>query len=85
MREIIDNYKEYLLQNDKSENTVYAYVTDVNLYSKFVEKKQMQLFKSDNVAIIVNSFFIIYTSFFMVILYHSSIGSVNTFLLFFFY
>ncbi|MDD5793859.1 tyrosine-type recombinase/integrase [Clostridium sp. HCP1S3_B4] len=51
MREIIDNYKEYLLQNDKSENTVYAYVTDVNLYSKFVEKKQMQLFKSDNVAI----------------------------------
>lgn len=51
MIEIIDNYKEYLLQNDKSENTVYAYVTDVNLYSKFVEKKQMPLFKSDNVAI----------------------------------
>ena len=33
MIEIINNYKDYLLQNDKSENTVYAYVTDVNLYS----------------------------------------------------
>ena len=31
MLEIIENYKEYLFKNDKSENTVYAYVTDVNL------------------------------------------------------
>jgi integrase/recombinase XerD len=40
-----------LLQNDKSENTVYAYVTDVNLYSKYLEKKEMNLYTSDNVAI----------------------------------
>ena len=51
MIEIINNYKDYLLQNDKSENTVYAYVTDVNLYSKYLEKKKMNLYTSDNVAI----------------------------------
>ena len=51
MIEIISNYKDYLLQNDKSQNTVYAYVTDVNLYSKFLEKKKMNLYTSDNVAI----------------------------------
>ena len=43
MIEIINNYKDYLLQNDKSENTVYAYVTDVNLYSKYLEKKEMNI------------------------------------------
>ena len=51
MIEIINNYKDYLLQNDKSENTVYACVTDVNLYSKYLEKKEMNLYTSDNVAI----------------------------------
>ena len=51
MREIINNYKAYLLQNAKRENTVYAYVTDVNLYSKYLEKKEMNLYTSDNVAI----------------------------------
>ena len=51
MIEIINNYKDYLLQNDKSENTVYAYVTDVNIYSKYLEKKEMNLYTSDNVAI----------------------------------
>ena len=51
MIEIINNYKDYLLQNDKSENTVYAYVTDVNLYSKYLEKKEINLYTSDNVAI----------------------------------
>ncbi|MBS5926097.1 MAG: tyrosine-type recombinase/integrase [Clostridium sp.] len=51
MIEIINNYKDYLLQNDKSENTVYAYVTDVNLYSKYLENKEMNLYTSDNVAI----------------------------------
>ena len=51
MIEIINNYKNYLLQNDKSENTVYAYVTDVNLYAKFLEKKDMNLYSSDNVAV----------------------------------
>lgn len=51
MIEVINNYKDYLLKNDKSENTVYAYVTDVNLYTKFLEKKEMNLYSSDNVAI----------------------------------
>jgi len=51
MIEIIDNYKNYLQQNDKSDNTVYAYVTDVNLYTKFLEKKDMNLYCSDNVAV----------------------------------
>lgn len=51
MSDIINNYKEYLLENDKSKNTVYAYVTDVNLYSKFLEKKDMQMIRSDNVVI----------------------------------
>ncbi|MDD6795625.1 MAG: tyrosine-type recombinase/integrase [Clostridiaceae bacterium] len=51
MIEIINKYKNYLLQNDKSENTVYAYVTDVNLYTKFLEKKDMSLYTSDNEAI----------------------------------
>ena len=30
MIEIINNYKDYLLQNDKSENTVYAYRKERN-------------------------------------------------------
>ncbi|WP_194190401.1 tyrosine-type recombinase/integrase [Clostridium chrysemydis] len=52
MLEIIENYKEYLLRNDKSENTVYAYVTDVNLFSKFLKNNSMELYTSDNVSII---------------------------------
>lgn len=52
MLEIIENYKEYLLKNDKSENTVYAYVTDVNLFSKFIKTNNMELYTSDNVSII---------------------------------
>ncbi|PRR80886.1 tyrosine-type recombinase/integrase [Clostridium vincentii] len=51
MIEIINDYKSYLLQNDKSDNTVYAYVTDVNLYTKFLDKKEMNLYSSDNVAV----------------------------------
>lgn len=51
MIEIINNYKNYLLQNDKSENTVYAYVTDVNLYTKFLDKKKMDLYSTDNAAV----------------------------------
>ena len=39
--EIINDYKNYLVQNDKSENTIYAYVTDVNLYTKFIDKENM--------------------------------------------
>lgn len=52
MLEIIENYKEYLFKNDKSENTVYAYVTDVNLFIKFLNANNKELYTSDNVAII---------------------------------
>ncbi|MGG7077646.1 tyrosine-type recombinase/integrase [Clostridium sardiniense] len=51
MLEIIESYKEYLLNNEKSENTVYAYVTDVNLFIKFLKTKDMELYTTDNVAI----------------------------------
>ncbi|GAA0069211.1 site-specific tyrosine recombinase XerD [Clostridium sardiniense] len=51
MLEIIESYKEYLLNNEKSENTVYAYVTDVNLFIKFLKVKEMELYTTDNVAI----------------------------------
>ena len=51
MIEILNNYKDYLLQNEKSQNTVYAYVTDVNLYTKFLDKQKMNLYSADNVAI----------------------------------
>lgn len=51
MKEIINNYRNHLIESDKSQNTVYAYVTDVNLYSKFLEKKDIQIIRSDNVVI----------------------------------
>ena len=51
MVEIINDYRDFLLQNDKSENTVYAYVTDVNLYYKYTKTNDMDLYRSDNVAI----------------------------------
>lgn len=51
MEDVIINYKEYLLQSEKSENTVYAYVTDVNLYSKFLSDREIELYESDNIAI----------------------------------
>ena len=51
MIEVINDYRDYLLQNDKSENTVYAYVTDVNLYYKYAKTKDMNLYNSDNEAI----------------------------------
>lgn len=51
MLEIIESYKGYLLSNEKSENTVYAYVTDVNLYIKFLKSKDMEIYTSDDVAI----------------------------------
>lgn len=51
MVEIINDYRDYLLQNDKSENTVYAYVTDVNLYYKYISAKDIDLYNSDNNAI----------------------------------
>ena len=30
MKEIVNEYRESLLESHKSDNTVYAYVTDVN-------------------------------------------------------
>lgn len=51
MLEIIESYKEYLLDNEKSENTVYAYVTDVNLFIKFLKARDMELYTTDNIAI----------------------------------
>lgn len=47
----INNYKNYLLESGKSENTIYAYVTDVTLYLKFLNKKKVDLYKSDNLTV----------------------------------
>lgn len=37
----INNYKNYLLESGKSENTIYAYVTDVSLYLRFLNRKRL--------------------------------------------
>jgi len=47
----ISNYKNYLLESGKSENTVYAYVTDVSIYLKFLNRKEIDLYKSDKLTI----------------------------------
>lgn len=47
----INNYKEYLLESGKSENTIYAYVTDVSLYLKFLDRKKIDIYKSDKLTI----------------------------------
>ncbi|EHI99846.1 Tyrosine recombinase xerC [Clostridium sp. DL-VIII] len=47
----INNYKDYLLESGKSENTIYAYVTDVSLYLKFLNRKKIDLYKSDKLTI----------------------------------
>lgn len=52
MKEIVNKYKESLLNSQKSENTVYAYVTDVNLYVKYLSGKKMKLDETDNSAIL---------------------------------
>lgn len=52
MLEIIESYKGYLLNNEKSENTVYAYVTDVNLFIKFLNLNKKPLYTSSNNYII---------------------------------
>ena len=51
MDESIVEYREYLLNSERSENTVNAYVTDVNLYSRFLKSKNINVFESDNLAI----------------------------------
>lgn len=52
MKEIVNNYKEALLKSHKSENTVYAYVTDVNLYVKYLKSKEISIDKTDNVSVL---------------------------------
>ena len=47
----INNYKDYLLESGKSENTIYAYVTDVTLYLKFLNRKKVDIYKSDNLTV----------------------------------
>ncbi|MCE9654716.1 tyrosine-type recombinase/integrase [Clostridium celatum] len=51
MKEIVNEYRESLLQSHKSENTVYAYVTDVNLYIKYLNSKDIYLDETDNVTV----------------------------------
>ena len=52
MKEIVNNYKEALLKSHKSENTVYAYVTDVNLYVKYLNSKEININETDNVSVL---------------------------------
>ena len=52
MKEIVNNYKEALLKSHKSENTVYAYVTDVNLYVKYLNSKDITIDKTDNLSVL---------------------------------
>lgn len=52
MKEIVNNYRESLLISHKSENTVYAYVTDVNLYVKYLNTKNLNIIETDNVAVL---------------------------------
>lgn len=51
MIDIINDYREFLLANNKSDNTVYAYVTDVNIYLKYVETKGVTIEKTDAMTI----------------------------------
>ena len=51
MKEIVNEYRESLLQSHKSDNTVYAYVTDVNLYIKYLNSKDIYLDETDNVTV----------------------------------
>ncbi|WP_300384441.1 tyrosine-type recombinase/integrase [Clostridium sp.] len=51
MKEIVNDYKQALLNSQKSENTVYAYVTDVNLYVKYLNSKSMNINSTDNISV----------------------------------
>lgn len=52
MKEIVNDYRESLLISHKSENTVYAYVTDVSLYVKYLNTKNLDIVETDNVAVL---------------------------------
>ena len=51
MKEIVNEYRESLLKSHKSDNTVYAYVTDVNLYIKYLNSKDIYLDETDNATV----------------------------------
>ena len=51
MKEIVNDYKEALLKSHNSENTVYAYVTDVNLYVNYLNSKNLNFNETDNVSV----------------------------------
>ena len=51
MKEIVNEYRESLLESHKSDNTVYAYVTDVNLYIKYLNSKDIYLDETDNTTV----------------------------------
>ncbi len=47
----IDDYKSFLLKKGKSENTIYAYVTDVNIYLRFLKRENIDLYTSDKLTL----------------------------------
>lgn len=51
MKEIVSEYRESLLDSHKSENTVYAYVTDVNLYMKYLSTKNLTIDDTDHISV----------------------------------
>lgn len=51
MKEILKSYEEYLYDSSKSKNTVLAYVTDITLYSKFLNTRKIEILESDKECI----------------------------------
>lgn len=49
--EIVNEYKKYLLEADKSNNTINAYVTDINLFIKFLDNIGIELLKTDTINV----------------------------------
>ncbi|MCI5726817.1 MAG: tyrosine-type recombinase/integrase [Clostridium sp.] len=49
--EIVNEYKKYLLEADKSNNTINAYVTDINLFIKFLDSIGIELLKTDTINV----------------------------------
>lgn len=49
--EIVNEYKKYLLEADKSNNTINAYVTDINLFIKFLDSRGIELLKTDTINV----------------------------------
>lgn len=52
MVDYVNDYKNNLTETGKSENTIYAYVTDVNMYLKYLKKKGLNLFDEDNTVVL---------------------------------